>query len=448
VPVVNSRCIGFKPIGILLALTLLLGLGAAARAADAPDASKPSVAAPAPSLVTPDKDQAGAPACPPRPPAGVDTASKVSITLDSDTLWRPRGSEVRFTISGVNLGTIAIQKIQVCMGWQRASPEQSSAPDLHNLIASPVVQSISAKVTEAVFGAIVPDLPPACYPWPFHLLSGCEVPFTAAMTVPVADMVVAVTLAGASEPSVVVLAVGVTYEKYAFVLAVLCVALFFLVARAFLAGDKTRFGGANLLLRIICTNEGYASLSQFQILLWSVTIAGSAVYSMVLSGNLINLTNGTLVLLGIAGGAALLARVTGPQPNPGSSNAPASEGGGGAAKSAGEGGVVRTEADGHQAGSEGDGGQGKTKGDGGAAKPEGKAVDARRPQWSDLVIVEGAIDATRVQMLIFTLISAAFVILKVLVSYTIPDIPENFQLLMGISNGIYVAGRQLPNQKK
>jgi hypothetical protein len=70
------------------------------------------------------------------------------------------------------------------------------------------------------------------------------------------------------------------------------------------------------------------------------------------------------------------------------------------------------------------------------------------PRWSDLVVVDGTVDVTRVQMLIFTLISAAFVMLKVLVSYTIPDIPANFLLLMGISNGIYVAGRHLPNQNK
>jgi hypothetical protein len=58
------------------------------------------------------------------------------------------------------------------------------------------------------------------------------------------------------------------------------------------------------------------------------------------------------------------------------------------------------------------------------------------------------IDVTRVQMLLFTLISAAFVGLKVIVSYEIPAIPENFQLLMGISNGVYIAGRHLPSQGK
>jgi hypothetical protein len=51
-------------------------------------------------------------------------------------------------------------------------------------------------------------------------------------------------------------------------------------------------------------------------------------------------------------------------------------------------------------------------------------------------------------MLIFTFISAAFVVLKVIVGYAIPEIPQNFQILMGLSNGIYVVGRQLPKQVK
>src|SRR5262249_4536013 len=74
---------------------------------------------------------------------------------------------------------------------------------------------------------------------------------------------------------------------------------------------------------------------------------------------------------------------------------------------------------------------------------------SREPYWSDLLTADrGAneIDVTRVQMLIFTLISAAFVGLKVVVSYEIPEIPENFQLLMGISNGVYIGGRHLPSQ--
>lgn len=45
-------------------------------------------------------------------------------------------------------------------------------------------------------------------------------------------------------------------------------------------------------------------------------------------------------------------------------------------------------------------------------------------------------------MLAFTLITAAFVSIQVAATYSIPEIPENFLVLMGISNGVYLAGRQ------
>jgi len=47
------------------------------------------------------------------------------------------------------------------------------------------------------------------------------------------------------------------------------------------------------------------------------------------------------------------------------------------------------------------------------------------------------------QMLIFTLITAAFVAVQVVATYSIPDISDRFMVLMGISNGVYMAGRQI-----
>ena len=57
----------------------------------------------------------------------------------------------------------------------------------------------------------------------------------------------------------------------------------------------------------------------------------------------------------------------------------------------------------------------------------------------------GEIDVTRVQMLFFTLISVAFVAIKLISGYTIPDIPEGFMLLMGISNGVYLSAKFVPD---
>ena len=63
---------------------------------------------------------------------------------------------------------------------------------------------------------------------------------------------------------------------------------------------------------------------------------------------------------------------------------------------------------------------------------------------ADLVMeeVQGRqLDFTRIQMLYFTLVTAAFVLLKVVTSYEIPVIPEGFLILMGISNSVYVGSK-------
>jgi hypothetical protein len=68
----------------------------------------------------------------------------------------------------------------------------------------------------------------------------------------------------------------------------------------------------------------------------------------------------------------------------------------------------------------------------------------RVPRWSDLVTDTARgpdIDVTRVQMLLFTGVSAFFVALKILQSSTIPEIPDTYVTLMGISNGVYLTSK-------
>jgi hypothetical protein len=55
------------------------------------------------------------------------------------------------------------------------------------------------------------------------------------------------------------------------------------------------------LLRIISSPNGVASLSQFQIFLWTAVIGVGVVYVMMLSGNLIDVPVATLGLLGVSG---------------------------------------------------------------------------------------------------------------------------------------------------
>jgi hypothetical protein len=195
-------------------------------------------------------------------------------------------------------------------------------------------------------------------------------------------------------------AIGVPSRMLALALALSIVgfawALLYFVATWRLTHPKIR--QANWMLRIIATPSGRASLSQLQIVLWTLVVAGSAVYVMAASGDLIQISNGTLVLLGIAGAAGIASKA-------------------------------------------------HSQGQDAAAAAAGTPPEITTPRLSDLLMSDssqgevGEIDVARMQMLLFTLIAAVFVTTKVFVSFVIPDIPEGFQILMGISNAVYMGAK-------
>jgi hypothetical protein len=373
--------------GLLLAF-LFLG-GAAGVAAEAP-AGAPNADTPP---LHPSAAAAPSGACPHRPAPAEGAPSSIVVELDPDTLWRPRGAEVRFTIRGT-AGAVVVKETRVCFAW--ASPD-GAADEMHGAIGSTQVRSVFNPTGATEYGAVVPGLRrlPTGEWWPRRVVDTGHYVFTGAGTVPVADMIVEVT--PADGPSVVIaIQVGVTNVPVALVVAVVVVLLMW--SMMYSIAKHRQIAGRTLLLRIISTQDGYASLSQLQVVLWTCVVGLSAIYVMTLSGNLISIGDGTLTLLGIASGAALLARV------------PAA-----------------------------------------TAKPAQPAPIAPpgpiTPEWSDLVAPNRQtreIDVTRLQMLAFTLITAAFVAIKVVSDYEIPTIPANFLILMGISNGVYVAGRKLP----
>ena len=72
------------------------------------------------------------------------------------------------------------------------------------------------------------------------------------------------------------------------------------------------------------------------------------------------------------------------------------------------------------------------------------------PRWSDLIVNESVrddgtptreIDVARFQMLLFTLVTAVFVLMSVVTTYVIPEISTGFQTLLGISNGVYLGSK-------
>jgi len=74
----------------------------------------------------------------------------------------------------------------------------------------------------------------------------------------------------------------------------------------------------------------------------------------------------------------------------------------------------------------------------------------RLPRWSDLVMsgdTDTEIDLTRVQMLLFTTIAAAFTGMTLLDTGEIPDIPLGVLALVGLSNGVYLASKAVGSNR-
>ena len=321
-------------------------------------------------------------------------STKAIVQLDPETVWRPRGAEVRFTVRSDTGSTVTLADLHVCFGWSPANSTGTADDSLSlDLMESRFIRSFTDTRGQVHFGATVPDLPLVESNWFERFYRSSRIDFVSLRAVPVARMVVQATMLGSkdNEEMVVSLPVGVTSVMCAVIWILVSLGVTFVILN--LIASKSGEFGTKTIIRIISTQDGYASLSQFQIMLWTMVVFAAAVYVMTLAGNLIGITSGTLVLLGISGATALLSRVpvpNSPNPNPSPDS---------------------------------------------YSKPVPASSIARQPRWADLMIpddVNGEIDPTRVQMLIFTIISAIFVCITVMNSYEIPEIPTNFVLLMGI----------------
>jgi hypothetical protein len=256
------------------------------------------------------------------------------------------------------------------------------------------------------------------------------------------------------------------------------------------------------LLCLITTRRGFASLSQFQIVLWTFVVLASVIYVIALSGDLIEITTGTLVLLGISGTATVVAKAksesddkkpvavpdpiaateeytiaqyeadqltkevarAGTEEERENRQGAADEAAAKAAKAKATlelanamaaavqaRTVVATAAD-EPAKKIALAGAQKADDDvldkkkllAVASAYAAKIIRIRHPSWSDLVMEEfqgRELDVTRVQMLCFTIVSAVFVLLSVTTNFIIPEIPNGYLVLMGISNGVYVTSK-------
>jgi hypothetical protein len=357
-----------RALAIALAVLVLLRAVAAAAQPEPPPAPVPTAAS--------DTD-----ACRPAPTTSAATRAGATVTLNPATAWQPRHGEVILKVED-RPESLAGLRISACWSWagqQDAQSEQRIRGVVHFRPSD--VQGV------VNVGMPVPDLDNSGDSL-FKRVSGRSAHrFESFGTVPVAALRVIVA-GNAGILADTEIDVGITSVWNALAVAILLTAAGLFVLFRFARARATAGTGP---IRLITTEDGKASLSALQILVWSATIAFAAMYVMALSGNLINVPDGILVLLGLSG-ATSLATVLQPAPTP----------------------VV----------------------------PPGS--DARRPRWSDLVApIDNSIgiDMTRAQMLFFTLVTAGFVMLVVLNNYLIPDIPPNYLALIGISNGVYVGAR-------
>jgi hypothetical protein len=384
-------------------------------------------------------------------PLEISTASIEQATGDSlqRKRWQPQGGVIQFTVQSL-VGSLDQTSFFVCYRWKTkdtVNPERYDQvrPDRldrnHDGTSWTVTTTIPGKLKDVPHGMTADYFLPL---------------------VPLADVrIIAVKMDKtlAAEAGVTI---GVTHPFAAIVLAVATVVIVLfalcLIARRRLEheGIKSAFWP----LQIISTPSGYASLSQLQIMLWTLVVAASAVYVMALSGDLIEITNGTLVLLGIAGAAAIGAKAhTESQDAAARSAADTAKKDAGAANMEVARKTAAVAADPSSPVALAEKIVAQSAADD-AAKLKDTAADkarifkhppdAQTPRWSDLIVNENTkadgsvtreIDVTRFQMLLFTLITAAFVLMNVLTTYVIPEIPTGFLTLMGISNGVYLGAK-------
>lgn len=146
---------------------------------------------------------------------------------------------------------------------------------------------------------------------------------------------------------------------------------------------------------------GHCSLSRFQVLLFTLTVTGVYAYVHARTGQLPELSESVLWLLGITLTGSTLARIA-EQPTIDTPNRLW---------------LFAT----------------------GVLDPA-----PRIPRWADMVANDGEIDVTRVQALVFSAFAAVALVINGTGDLENFRIPEQLNYLIGISQGVYVAGRALP----
>jgi hypothetical protein len=414
----------------------------------------PSPAAQSPAPIPPPAVPAEtAPSCKTLSKASAGGASVVQASDESlqHKSWQAKGGEIQFAVKSL-VAIPADASVVVCFRWKG---KFDSKAEFIEKLPSRLELSSDGKLLK-VTTAVPDDLGPR----PDDVA-------TAMPLVPLAEVrVLAIDNKKKELAADASTAIGITYPVAGLILAIATAALALGVLYIVVMRRLTHPGilQANWLLRIISTPSGFASLSQFQIVLWTFVVAVSAVYVMSLSGQLIQITNGMLVLLGIAGlagiGAKAHSEALGATAEATAAKAVAAKAAADidAAQKAAEAAVPPADpVAAARVAAVNDVAAAQAAAQGGIADATKARADALKnpppdqiPRWSDLIVTETVqddgtrtreIDVARFQMLLFTLITAAFVLMTVITTYVIPEISTGFQTLLGISNGVYIGSK-------
>ena len=238
------------------------------------------------------------PAADPNAPCKWSTAQTALPTQDAhaalailpSTRWQPLNGDVQFELTGM---AEPLAQVSVYFAWPDAEHGDGlyCQPSLRVRLL-PKADDDDGQTYR--YAARVPALSDGAY----FRIAGSNHWRLASGTVPVADMFVDGVIASAAHPVMFTANVGITTPW----VAALATAIGLLVAWGLLLRWATKRGiPGGAFLSVIATPYGVASLSQFQILIWTFVIGGGVAYVMMLSGNLIDIPASTLGLLGVTG---------------------------------------------------------------------------------------------------------------------------------------------------
>jgi len=265
--------------------------------------------------------------------------SKLLVTLADGRIWQPRDGKIRFIVTardGASPSSIGKLALRVCFGWSpkycgsekqcptnkgqnRAAVETAETYYLSSNLV-PIERDATAVTYETALPAglwrsqnpkppdflhVLGDMYHRIMDEPSYVYDGMGLVPSVDMRV-VGRSIDATALANDDNALDTTLSVGLSFRLVAFMIALLAVAAVWLFL--YLCASSRNVPGG-VLLRIIANKNGYASLSQLQMVLWTLVIGAGAIYVMSLSGALIAIPPQALALLGVSGFSGLLAAI-------------------------------------------------------------------------------------------------------------------------------------------